>query len=51
MKNIKRHIEVKLDYDIVVKLDVMIRKNKKLHHRSDVINNILKEYFDTRMKW
>ena len=46
MKNIKRTIEVKSDYDIVAKLNVMVRENKKLHYWSQVINNILTEYFN-----
>jgi len=50
MKNIKRAIVVKLDYDIVTKLDAMIKENKKLHYRGEIINNILTEYFNTRIK-
>jgi metal-responsive CopG/Arc/MetJ family transcriptional regulator len=50
MKTIKRNIVVKLDYDIVSKVDAMVKENKKLHYRSQVVNNILTEYFNTRMK-
>ena len=50
MGKIKRKIEVKLDYEIVAKLDAMIKENKKLHYRGEIINNILNEYFNTRMK-
>ena len=50
MGRIKRNIVVKLDYEIVVKLDAMVKENKKLHYRSQVVNNILSEYFNTRMK-
>ncbi len=50
MGKIKRNIEVKLDYEIVAKLDAMIKENKKLHYRGEIINNILNEYFNTRMK-
>ena len=50
MGKIKRNIVVKLDYEIVAKLDAMIKENKKLHYRGEIINNILNEYFNTRTK-
>ena len=50
MGRIKRAIVVKLDYEIVAKLDAMIKENKKLHYRGQIINDILIDYFNARMK-